>query len=341
MAVAIWAQPDHDPAIRPDGRHRTDFLQPLPVALAAAGVLSRNQCRRDQPAVAPAALRCRISASHRQLSIYRAAIPPHALRQGAHGSFRCHGEHHAFAVSLRYCIAARPAQGSRSISLATQAQKGFATIGCAIRGKRPRCRSARTLQGPRWLFGATPWPMPGARPCRHRLSTCPMILSAIAGLDARSDASRRLHMPGFQYGGHAPYRRTANSCDRRPLATHGQPAAALRRTLEAVSAKVRHVVLIGPTPELRDTVPRCIRKRAETECALPRATFDRRAAPILASLREAADGLQNVTVVDVTDYFCTVTACPPVKDGIPLYWDSHHPTATAARQARTFEPWLV
>jgi hypothetical protein len=32
------------------------------------------------------------------------------------------------------------------------------------------------------------------------------------------------------------------------------------------------------------------------------------------------------------------TACPPVKDGIPLYWDSHHPTATAARQARAFEP---
>jgi hypothetical protein len=119
--------------------------------------------------------------------------------------------------------------------------------------------------------------------------------------------------------------------------TGSQPAA-LRRTLEAVSAKVRHVVLIGPTPELLDTVPRCIRKRAEAECTLPRASFDRHAAPILAALREATDGLQNVTVVDVTDYFCTATACPPVKDGIPLYWDSHHPTATAARQARAFEP---
>jgi hypothetical protein len=118
--------------------------------------------------------------------------------------------------------------------------------------------------------------------------------------------------------------------------TGSQPQA-LQRTLEAVSAKVRHVVLIGPTPEMRDTVPRCIRKREEAECTLPRSTFDRHAAPILAALRNAASGLKNVTVVDVTDYFCTTTACPPVKDGIPLYWDSHHPTATAVRRARTFQ----
>jgi hypothetical protein len=119
--------------------------------------------------------------------------------------------------------------------------------------------------------------------------------------------------------------------------TGSQPQA-LKRTLAAVSPKVRHVILIGPTPELRDTVPRCIRKQAEAECTLPRATFDQHAAPILAALRDAADGLDNVTVIDITDYFCTPSVCPPVKDGIPLYWDSHHPTATATRQARTFEP---
>jgi len=119
--------------------------------------------------------------------------------------------------------------------------------------------------------------------------------------------------------------------------TGSQPQA-LRRTLEAVSAKVRHVVLIGPTPALSDTVPRCIRKHAEAECSMPRATFDREAAPILTKLRDAADGLKNVTVVDVTDYFCTASICPPIKDGIPLYWDSHHITVTAARQAKAFEP---
>ena len=119
----------------------------------------------------------------------------------------------------------------------------------------------------------------------------------------------------------------------------GTQPQALRRTLEAVSAKVRRVVLIGPTPELPDTVPRCIRKRAEAECALPRASFDQQAAPILAALRQAADGMSNVTVVDVTDYFCTAISCPPIKDGVPLYWDSHHPTVKAVRQVRTFEPF--
>lgn len=118
----------------------------------------------------------------------------------------------------------------------------------------------------------------------------------------------------------------------------GSQSNALRRTLEAASAKVNHIVLIGPTPEMRDTVPRCIRKHAEAECAISRKAFDRHAAPIMAALRNAAEGIPNVTVVDVTDYFCSTTNCPPVKNGVPLYWDSHHPTMTAVVNAKTFEP---
>ena len=100
-------------------------------------------------------------------------------------------------------------------------------------------------------------------------------------------------------------------------------------TLDAL-AKVPQVVIIGPTPEMHDAVPHCIRANAEHDCSLRRADFDAGAKPILARLRALASHRPNVQVVDVTDHFCTQTMCPPVLGGVPLYWDSHHITRTAA-----------
>lgn len=104
----------------------------------------------------------------------------------------------------------------------------------------------------------------------------------------------------------------------------------LAPTLDAL-VKVPHVLIIGPTPEMRDVVPKCIRQQAEAACAITRAEFDAQAGPILAHLRKLAAGHPNVEVIDVTDRFCTATTCPPVLNGMPLYWDSHHITQTAAR----------
>jgi peptidoglycan/LPS O-acetylase OafA/YrhL len=110
------------------------------------------------------------------------------------------------------------------------------------------------------------------------------------------------------------------------------PHADLAATLAAVSS-VRRVVILGPTPELHDGAPRCIYRHAETQCAISRAAFDAEAGPILAKLRRAAAGHPNVEVVDMTDQFCTAAACPPVLDGVPLYWDSHHISPSAARRS--------
>ena len=103
-------------------------------------------------------------------------------------------------------------------------------------------------------------------------------------------------------------------------------------TLEAL-AHVPRIVVIGPTPEIRDMAPRCIRRHAEAVCAIPRAEFDAKARPILAELRAMAAEHPNVIVVDVTDRFCTATECPPVLNGTVLYWDDHHVSSTAARSA--------
>lgn len=87
--------------------------------------------------------------------------------------------------------------------------------------------------------------------------------------------------------------------------------ATIDRTLAVVAPKVRQVVVIGPSPEMRPG-------------GLSRAAFDAEAAPILAAMREAAKDYSNVTVIDVTDRFCTATECPPVLRGVPLYTDGYH-----------------
>jgi len=95
--------------------------------------------------------------------------------------------------------------------------------------------------------------------------------------------------------------------------------------LRRVAPTVKHVVILGPTPQLRAAT--CPRWR--DTCSVPRAEFDAQAAPILASLRAAAKPYANIRVVDLTDQFCTAEKCPPELYGVALYWDKHHPSPAA------------
>jgi len=90
------------------------------------------------------------------------------------------------------------------------------------------------------------------------------------------------------------------------------------------------VLVIGPTPEMRKDVPACLQQHLD--CAVPRAAFDAFAQPILAALREAAKPYPNVQVLDATPAFCNAVECPPVIDGVALYWDTHHVTQAAAER---------
>lgn len=105
----------------------------------------------------------------------------------------------------------------------------------------------------------------------------------------------------------------------------------LRPTLRALD-QVPRVIVIGPTPEIRDKAAKCVTQGAMDACAQPRAEFDAQAGPILAKLRAQAAPFGNVAVYDMADRFCTAAACPPAKDGTVLYWDQHHISASAARK---------
>jgi peptidoglycan/LPS O-acetylase OafA/YrhL len=103
----------------------------------------------------------------------------------------------------------------------------------------------------------------------------------------------------------------------------------LRPTLERLRGK--RVFVLGPTPELPLAVPECLRGGDLLACTLARSAYDRGAAPELARLRAQAAGYPNVQVLDLQEFFCTPTQCRPLRVGVPLYWDSHHISARAAR----------
>ena len=107
--------------------------------------------------------------------------------------------------------------------------------------------------------------------------------------------------------------------------------AGLQRTLEVAAPRVGRVILLGPTPTLKDDVPRCLRQDRVAACAVSRPEFDRHAQPILASLRQVAARYPNVIVVDLGNDFCDASQCPAVLGGVPLYWDSHHISMSISR----------
>lgn len=106
--------------------------------------------------------------------------------------------------------------------------------------------------------------------------------------------------------------------------------ALLANTLQVISPLVKHVHILGPSPEIADYVPKCIRANQLDSCAISRTDFDSIAGPTLRRLRAEAVKYPNVSVIDVSGYFCDETACPAVRDGVGLYWDNHHVSATAA-----------
>lgn len=103
------------------------------------------------------------------------------------------------------------------------------------------------------------------------------------------------------------------------------------RTVAAVARSVRHVIILGPTPTLRASVPDCIASGKLDACALSRTEFARDTDPVKKFLETLAEKNDNVTYVDLADFFCSSTSCPPLKDGYGLYWDDNHVSSTAVR----------
>ena len=111
----------------------------------------------------------------------------------------------------------------------------------------------------------------------------------------------------------------------------------LQETIQKVSPYVKKIILLGPTPQLRDTAPRCINASSMDSCNISRSEFEDKTSESKKLLSSIAANFDTVTYVELADFFCTAEICPVLKDGYGLYWDSYHVSSTAARNyAATF-----
>ncbi|MDR3528045.1 MAG: acyltransferase family protein [Rhizomicrobium sp.] len=116
-------------------------------------------------------------------------------------------------------------------------------------------------------------------------------------------------------------------------------ARGLRRTIAALRADGRQVLLVGPVPEIGWTVPQVL-ARLELEhkpVVLPPARqFYQREAAVLPLFHTMATK-KGVSAVFPHQYLCQGGHCAVRKDGIPLYRDEHHLSAYGAKE---LEPLL-
>jgi hypothetical protein len=126
----------------------------------------------------------------------------------------------------------------------------------------------------------------------------------------------------------------ANGADTLIVASHWarllreQPAAGAGMLAWAKALpKVRRLLVVGATPEVRDSVEHCI--EIGESCDISRADFNASSEPTRRVMREMAK-LPNVEVILIGDWLCDAKTCPGIRDGKSLYFkDNHHVAASA------------
>ncbi|PSJ51769.1 acyltransferase family protein, partial [Pseudaminobacter soli (ex Li et al. 2025)] len=120
-----------------------------------------------------------------------------------------------------------------------------------------------------------------------------------------------------------------------PLDDHSGPISeALDRTLLELKRMGTKVVLVMDVPEMGRNVPEALAKAiavgASTDIAPPRAYIDKRQALPRAMLEQFATKYGAV-IIDPMPAFCGSDRCYAARNGVPLYTDGNHITATAAK----------
>ncbi|MCZ7418610.1 acyltransferase family protein [Verrucosispora sp. WMMA2121] len=113
-------------------------------------------------------------------------------------------------------------------------------------------------------------------------------------------------------------------------ATAEAQAAALLETWSEFTNVGLPLMVIRDTPAFRIDMAECVSANRErlTSCAQPRQSALAWGLPQQA----AAASLPAVHLADLNDEICPFELCPPVIDGVLVYRDAHHLTATYARR---------
>jgi peptidoglycan/LPS O-acetylase OafA/YrhL len=120
-----------------------------------------------------------------------------------------------------------------------------------------------------------------------------------------------------------------------PLDDHSAPILeAMDRTLLELKRMGTKVVLVMDVPEMGRYVPEALAKAiavgASTDIAPPLSYIEKRQVLSRAMLEQFA-GKYGAVLVDPMPAFCDIDRCYAVRNGVPLYTDGNHLTATAAK----------
>ena len=109
--------------------------------------------------------------------------------------------------------------------------------------------------------------------------------------------------------------------------------AGLRRTYKRFHAAGIPMIVMRDTPNMGIDVPVCLSRYAARLPFAKACVYDRsrgHSQPAIAAQNEAARGL-NVQFIDMNDQICTTPRCPVMKNGIVMFTDDDHLTATFTR----------
>lgn len=110
--------------------------------------------------------------------------------------------------------------------------------------------------------------------------------------------------------------------------------AGYREAWSTVTGRDIPVITVVDNPVWETDPNKCLRTRDADSC-------DGARADVLVAddpLRAAAEGAENVTLLDFTDVYCTEETCSPVVGGANVYRDQDHLTVTFAD---TLAPWFT
>jgi peptidoglycan/LPS O-acetylase OafA/YrhL len=107
-----------------------------------------------------------------------------------------------------------------------------------------------------------------------------------------------------------------------------------RKTLSTLDSAGVRTILLRDSPRPGFDVPVCLSRAAYRDLPLDGCHLIREFAVdsgSFAAEQRAARGLSHVSLVDFTDLICDATDCPVLRDGMVVYSDDNHLTATYAR----------
>jgi hypothetical protein len=114
--------------------------------------------------------------------------------------------------------------------------------------------------------------------------------------------------------------------------SHDAAVAGYRDAWSTVTDRGIPVITVVDNPVWETDPNKCLRTRDESECDGARSDVLVAADP----LRDAASGLDSVTLLDFTEVFCGDELCAPVVGGANIYRDQDHLTVTFVD---TLAPW--